>query len=114
MNTRAIPETVELNRSYQPTQTPEILTEVKDFESKITGVTLRFVNVPLEVAMRNVAGTTWRATLSPAQVKMLAVGGQTMRYEANIVARNQNGEVAVSKEPIEISVRAPDLAESTG
>jgi hypothetical protein len=45
---------------------------------------------------------------------MLAVGGQTMTYEANVIARNLKGQLGVSREPIQVAVSAPDLAHATG
>jgi len=115
LNARVNPSTIELNRNMQPSQAPEILAEVKDFNSKITEVKLRFIHAPMEISMQNVGGTTWKATLSPEQVKALAVGGQTMRYEANIIARNEDGDMSVSSDPVEVAVKTPDMgSQATG
>ena len=59
--------------------------------------------------MENVGGTTWKAELTPQQIRTLAVGGETMSYEANVVARNKEGMVAVSPTPVEITVKTPEL-----
>jgi hypothetical protein len=114
LNPRANPSVIELNSNFQPKQPAEVLADVKDFTSPITDVKLRFNHAPLEVPMEHVQGSTWRAMLSPEQVKTLAVGGQTTRYDANVIARNQDGQTASSKNPVEIVVKAPDLAQNTG
>ena len=106
--------TPKLDRSLQPTQQAEVIAEVKDFTSNVTEVRLRFVRVPMEIRMQNIGGTTWRAQLTPKQLQTLAVGGQTMTYEANVIARNREGLIGVSKEPVEVAVSAPDLGQPTG
>ncbi|HUP58126.1 MAG TPA: hypothetical protein VM598_11780 [Bdellovibrionota bacterium] len=114
LNARVSPSPIELNTQLQPTQQVEILADVKDFNANINDVRLRFVNVPLEVPMKNVGGTTWRATLSPKQLQMLAVSGKTMEYQANVIAKNEAGEVAVGSDPLMVAVNTPDLAKDTG
>ena len=111
---RTNPGTFELNRNLQPAGPTEILAEVKDFTSSISEVRVRFVNVPMEVPMTHIGGSTWRAELTPAQLKMLAVGGQTMEYQVNVIAKNADGQTAVSHEPLQVSVKSPDLAQPTG
>lgn len=110
VDVRMNPETVELDTRYQPSQNAEIIAEVKDFTSKISNVKLRFVRVPMEVPMQHVGGTTWRAQLNPDQLRTLAVGGQTVRYDVNVIAENDDGQVAVSKEPLTVAVKSPDLS----
>jgi hypothetical protein len=112
LNVRLEPSTVELNRNLQPIKIPEILADVKDFRSKITHVTLRFKHVPLQISMENVGGTTWRAILSPEQLQNLAVSGKTITYDANVIARNQDGQVVESNDPINIAIKAPDLSQN--
>lgn len=114
VNARLSPEKIELNRQFAPPQPVEVLAEVKDFTSPISDVKLRFLRVPMEIPMKHVNGTTWRAELTPQQLKTLAVGGQTITYQANVIARNENGQIAVSREPIDVAVAAPDLAQPTG
>src|SRR4051812_22527482 len=87
MNAHAEPSTVELNRNLKPTRTPEILADVKDFRSKVTDVKLKFMHVPIQIPMKNIGGTTWRAELSPRQLQMLAVSGKTIKYDATIIAK---------------------------
>ncbi len=108
------PGTVELNQQLQPQQKAEIVAEVKDFTSKITDVNLRFLNVPMTLPMTHVGGTTWSASLSPEQLKVLAVGGQTINYTANVIARNEDGQTAVSQDPVTVSVKTPDLTQPVG
>lgn len=101
------PKTFELDPGWQPTEPAKIVAQVKDFTAKVTEVRLRFSRVPLQVPMRHVGGTTWEATLSPSQLQTLAVGGKTMEYEANLIARNEDGLITVNPAPIEIAVKAP-------
>ena len=114
VDVKSNPGTIELNRSLQPVGPSEVLAEVKDFTSNITEVTLRFIHVPLEVKMEHIGGTTWRAQLTPEQLKTLAVGGQTMRYEANVIAKNEEGQTATTSQPVQVAVKAPDMAQPTG
>jgi len=114
VDARTNPGTFELNRNLQAAGPTEILAEVKDFTSNIDEVRLRFVNVPMEIPMKNIGGSTWRAELSAEQLKKLAVGGQTMQYQVNVIAKNADGQTAVSREPIQVSVKAPDMAQPTG
>lgn len=114
MNVRTEPSTVELNRDLQPLQPAEVLADVKDFRSNITEVKLQFTHVPLEIPMENIGGTTWRTQLTPRQLQMLAVSGRTIKYEATIMAKNAEGQVASSKTPVEVSIKSPDLAQTTG
>jgi len=113
LNERVVPKTVELNRKLQPAQAPEIVADVKDFDSRVTNVRLRFLHVPLEVPMTNISSTTWRATLSSKDLQKLAVAGETMTYEAEIVARDEKGQVATSK-PLTVAIKSPDVVTSTG
>jgi hypothetical protein len=114
INVRSNPGTFELNRSFQATGPTEIVAEVKDFTAQITDVRVRFLHVPLEIPMQLVSGSTWRASLTPEQLKTLAIGGQTMTYDAEVIAKNEDGMTAVSKEPVRIAVKAPDLAKPVG
>ncbi|HLD98990.1 MAG TPA: hypothetical protein VJB59_01960 [Bdellovibrionota bacterium] len=114
MNARTVPSTIELNKSLQPAQSPEILADVKDFSSTVSDVRVRFIHVPLEIPMTNIGGTTWRATLTPQQLRQLAVSGQTMQYDVNVIARNQKGQSITSQEPISLAVKTPELATSPG
>lgn len=108
------PETVELNQSLEPMQTAEIVADVKDFTSRVTDVRLRFLRAPLEIPMQHVGGTTWRAQLSSEQLRLLAVGGKTIRYETNIIAKNEQGKVAVSPEPVEVAIKTPEMTRRAG
>jgi hypothetical protein len=110
MNARAEPSTVELNRNLQPIQDSEILADVKDFRGKVTDVRLKFVHVPVTIPMENIGGTTWRAKLSPQQLRSLAVSGKTISYDANIVARNDQGQTATSSSTVSVAVKAPELS----
>jgi len=112
LNVRLEPSTVELNRNLQAIKQPEVMADVKDFRSKVTHVTLKFRHVPMEVAMQNIGGTTWRAILTPEQLQTLAVSGKTINYDATISARNQEGQVVESSSPITIAIKAPDISQN--
>ena len=114
INVRTNPGTIELDRSFRPMKGAEVLADVKDFTAKVTDVRLRFQHAPLEIPMQHVGGTTWRAQLTPEQLKLLAVSGQTISYDATIIARDENGKVAMSKDPVKVAVKAPELAQPVG
>lgn len=115
LNARTVPSTIELSTDLRPQQPAEVLADVKDFNSQIKDVKLRFIHAPLEIPMKNIGGTTWRATLSPEQLKMLAVSGKTMNYDADIIAQNDAGQFATTDKPVEISIKTPEnLTVSTG
>ena len=109
MNARTTPVTIQLNQHMLPTEKPAVTADVKDFNHKIADVKLKFIHVPVEVPMENLGGTTWRATLTPEQLQLLAVTGKTVRYEANVVASNDKGQTAITQAPITISIKAPEL-----
>ena len=113
LSARAEPSTIELNRNLQPIKPPEILAEVKDFKGKVTDVKLRFINIPIQVPMENIGGTTWRAELTPQQLQMLAVSGKTMSYDANVVAKNDQGQTGMTQSPVTVAIKSPDLSQST-
>lgn len=106
--------TIELNQALQPTTRAEVIAEVKDFQSTVTDVRLRFSNVPLEIPLQHVSGSTWRATLTPGVLKKLAVNGQTERYSAKIIAKNSAGMSSAAPDAIQIAVKTPDIGKTTG
>jgi hypothetical protein len=110
INARTVPETIELSTDLRPQQPAEILADVKDFNSQISDVKLRFLHAPIEVPMRNIGGTTWRATLTNSQLRMLAVSGKTMSYDAQIIAQNANGQSSTTQNPVEVQIKTPDLS----
>jgi hypothetical protein len=114
VNARAEPEIVTLNRDLQPNQQAEVLADVKDFKANIASVTLKFRNLPLEVPLENIGGTTWRAELSPQELQSLAVSGRTVQYKADVIARDDKGQIAKSPDAINIEIQAPDLGHGIG
>jgi hypothetical protein len=110
-NSRINPGTIVLDRKFRANQPAEILAEVKDFGSKINHVSFRLNEVPLEIELRNVAGSTYRAEINPEQLKKLAVGNQTTTYTGTIVAKNAKGQVATSSS-LPLAIQAPDLSDS--
>lgn len=111
---RAEPGTIELNRDLRPLEPAEVLADVKDFRDKVTEVKLRFINVPMEIPMENVGGTTWRARLTPEQLKKLAVSGQTIKYETEVVAKNSQGLTATSEKPAIVAIKTPEISGRKG
>ena len=89
-----------------------MIADIKDFTSKVTDVKLQFTNLPLEIPMENIGGSTWRAQISPRQLEMLAVSGRTTRYEANVIVRNEDGKTGMCKNPVEVAVKAPEVSGS--
>jgi hypothetical protein len=111
METRTDPSTFELNRNLDPKTDTQVVATVKDFNSKITDVHLRFTRVPINIALKKGQGDEWVGTLSKKELRELAVSGHTMKYEAEIIAKNKNGQVATSKSPLDIYVKAPDTTQ---
>ena len=102
-----------MNASLQPTQNPDILADVKDFTGKVADVKIRFVNVPLEIPMENVGGSTWQATLSPQQLQMLAVSGKTITYQANIFAKDDQGVTTQTQKPFDVAIESPEVVKNS-
>jgi len=113
LTTRAEPGTIELNRDLQPIRAPRIQVDIEDLHSKVTEVTLEFENVPLTVPMTHVSGSTWEVQLDDHALEMMAVSGQTTQYGAQITAINADGKRALSEKPVQIAVKAPQLAKSS-
>ena len=114
IDAKTSPSTFELNRSLQAQSGSEVIADVQDFASPISKVSLNFVRVPLTVPMKHVRGSTWSAQLTPAQLKMLAVNGQTIRYQANIIAQSEDGRTASTQDPITVAIKAPDMSSNVG
>ncbi|OFY99724.1 MAG: hypothetical protein A2Z97_05020 [Bdellovibrionales bacterium GWB1_52_6] len=112
INQRAVPDSIEIGKDMATPKAPEFLADIKDFNAQVSDVRVRFLHVPLEVPMQNIGGTTWRASLTPRQVQDLAVSGESMRYEANIIATNTDGQTAVSTSPVSITIKAAEVASS--
>jgi hypothetical protein len=114
LNARSEPQVVTLNKDLQPVEPGEVIADVKDFKHQITDVRLKFRNLPIEVPMENIGGTTWKAELTPGQLQMLAVSGKTMKYDADVIATNIDGKTAQTKDPVIVAVAAPDLGHGIG
>ena len=108
------PGTIDVNRDLQPLRTATITADVKDFKSRITDVKLEFSKIPLEIPMKNTSGSTWKAELTPRQIEMLAVLGKTMKYEVQVIAKNEDGQISMSLKPVEVEVRAPKPGKIAG
>ena len=107
LNAHSEPGTFELNNQQQAKQPGKVLADVKDFNSKIIEVKLNFTEIPLSVTMHNIGGTTWVAELSSEQLRSLAVPGKTMKYKSSVVAKDEQGKTASSKDHVEIEIIAP-------
>jgi len=105
---RSEPRVIELTSDYQPMHPSEVLANVSDPGSRITQVLLRFEGIPMEIPMENLGGYLWRAELTQRQLEVLAVHGQTVRYEARIVATNAEGQETRTDEPVDVQVKTPD------
>jgi hypothetical protein len=113
LTTRSNPGTIELNRDLQPIQTPVVQADVKDFKSQVTEVTLEFANIPVTLPMKRVNGDTWEAELDDRVLEMMAVSGQVTKYDAKVIAKNADGKIGLSDNPVEIAIKAPQLARSS-
>jgi hypothetical protein len=109
IDARANPSTIEVNQHFQPMTPAEVLADVKDFAAPIKSVTLKFKNVPLEVPMENVGGTTYRAQLTARQLEMLSVSGKTIKYDAQVIAKDAKGQIGVSSQPISVAVKTANM-----
>jgi hypothetical protein len=114
LEAKTSPGTFELNRRMQAQTGAEVIAEVQDFQAPITKVSLRFVHVPLSVPMTHVRGSTWSAELTAQQLKMLAVNGQTIKYQANVVAESSDGRSASTQNPITVAIKSPDMNNTVG
>ncbi len=108
---KAEPKVFQLDQSLAPIQQASVFADIKDFSANLEDVRLRFIHVPLELKMHRLAGSTWQASIPADALKKLAVSGQTMKYQIDVVARDANGHVATTKTPLEIAVKAPEAAE---
>ena len=108
------PGTFELNRTLHPLTGTEIVASVKDFSSNVTSVTLKFMNLPIEVPMTSAGGGLWRCALSEGQLKQLAVAGKTMRYEVQVIAKDAKGVISAGTKTTDVAIKTPDLSSDVG
>ena len=114
LNQRVTPDKVELNKYMQAKNPQQIFAEVQDVTANVSDVRLKFLDTPIEIPMEKIGATTWRASIPADQLKRMAVSGKTMNYKANVVARDEKGDVAVSKQPLEIKIDAPEFNPDAG
>ncbi len=107
VQTKTEPSTIQLSTTLTPNQPANVYADVKDFTSPVQDVRLRFVHVPLELKMHPLSGSTWQATIPNDALKKLAVSGQTMRYQADVIPRDADRHVDTTQKPIDIAVKAP-------
>jgi hypothetical protein len=112
LDVKTSPDVFGLNQNLAPVSQAQVVANIKDFQGQVQDVKLQFLHVPLVVQMKQVTPSTWVADLTQEELKQLAVNGHTMKYEANVVAKDTSGQLGVSKSPIEISVKAPDVTSS--
>jgi hypothetical protein len=111
VESRTDPSTFELNRNLDPKTDTQVVATVKDFNAKVTDVHLHFTRVPINVALKKGEGDQWIGNLSKKDLRELAVPGHTMKYEADVIAKNKNGQVATSKSPLSIYVKTPETTQ---
>jgi hypothetical protein len=104
----ASPSTVVLNRDLHPSQPAKIVAEVKDFGAVVTDVRMKFRDVPMEIPLDHLMGSTWQAELTPRQLQQLSVAGKTARYEGDIIAHDDKGKEAKSDGTVSLLIRTPD------
>jgi hypothetical protein len=120
---RAIPEKVALTENLEISQPIEVYADIKSFNSNLDQVklrlsfspetqqNLRFFKTPVEVSMKKVNGSTWKAELGNNELKKLGINGETLKYEGHILAQNDKGQVTISKDPIELIIQTPPVDE---
>lgn len=125
LNPRAEPKQAILNERFEASRPIDVFADVKSFNSSIDKVKLRlsfapeteekmkFFKSPVEVNMDRVSGTTWKAKLDQDQLRKLAINGQTLKYRGQIYAQNDRGQITVSGQPVEITIKASPVVEGT-
>jgi hypothetical protein len=114
INPHSAPDKIELNRFLQARQPQQFLADIKDFSAPVTEARLQLANTGIVVPLERVGGTTWRGELSSQQIKQLAISGKTIQYEGRVIARDQNGVVGTSKDPVQIAIAAPAFVPDSG
>jgi hypothetical protein len=109
INPRSNPDKIELNAYLEPQGSHEILADVQDFTAPVTEVNVQIENPATVLKMEKVGGSTWRAVIPEDLLKRMGVNGQTMDYEATVVARNQQGQSVTSEDSFTIHVEAPEV-----
>ena len=111
MNARAEPRVVILNSDMAPMTPAQVFADVKDFNSRVVDVRLKFNDVPIEIPMERIGTTTnWKAQLTPEQLQMLAISGDTVKYKATITAKDLDGNSTKTDQPLFVTVKAPSIA----
>jgi hypothetical protein len=117
LNPRAQPGFVDLRNRPAMGGKPEISAEVLDARSRIDTVRLRlyfsdgvderirYFKAPLDIEMKPVGGAKWHAILDDRQLNLLAIAGESLTYNARVIARDEQGRVCVSNTPFEVTIR---------
>jgi hypothetical protein len=125
LNPRAEPKQVNLNEKFEVSRPIDVFADVKSFNSSIDKVKLRlsfapeteekmkFFKNPVEVKMERLSGTTWKAHLDQSQLRKLAINGQSLKYRGQVYAQNDRGQITVSGQPVEITIKASPAMEGT-
>ena len=121
VDVKAQPEYTQLDENFGVTRTVKVFADVKSFLSSLEKVTLKltpsaemddnlkFFTGPLEIPMKHLGGTTWKAELSDEVLKALAISGEHLKFDGNVVAVNKKGDIAVSGAPVDVIVESPPL-----
>lgn len=125
-NPRVEPKQVNLSEDLSSGRPVDILADVKTFDSPVdqvkmrlnfapsTDQNVRFFKRPVEVELHRQVGTTWRARLSPSELRALAINGETITYLGQIYAKNDRGQITVSGQPVEFTIQAPPVSQGRG
>jgi hypothetical protein len=126
VNPRVEPQKVNLSEDFKASRPVDVLADVKSFDSPVTSVSLRlyfspeteqrvrFFKNPVEVPMKKVEGTTWRARLTADELRSLAISGQSLKYQGQVVAKNSNDQITMSGQSVELTVQAPPVVQGRG
>jgi hypothetical protein len=111
LNARSEPSVVIMNSDMEPVTPTQVFADVKDFSSPVVDVRLKFNDVPIEVPMQRVGTTSvWKTELTPQQLQMLAISGDTVKYKATVIAKDMNGNSTQTAQPLFVTVKAPQIA----
>jgi hypothetical protein len=123
VNPHVEPQSVSLNEKFEVSQPVDVIADVKSIDSGLDKVSLRmffspdteeklkFFKRPVEFEMQRVGGTTWRARLTKNELAPLAISGQTLKYQGQVYAKNDRGQITVSGQPVELTIKTAPVVE---
>ena len=74
----------------------------------VSGVTMKFMNSPVEISLKNAGGSTWQSPLTPEQVALLAPSGQPETHTAKVYINSTSYagvQLATTTKTIRVNVK---------